>query len=246
MKAMILAAGIGSRLLPLTNDKPKALIEIGGMTMLEMTIRYLKRNGITEFIINVHHFADQIVEYLSLNRGFGMKYRISDEREELLNTGGAIVKAREYLEQENDFVLSGVDVLTGMDLQAMIGHHRREDALVTLAVKDRPTSRSLLFSPEMHLLGWRNNANGELRGNQIDSSSIALGFSAIHVINQKLFRLITESGAFSIIELYLRLCSHQKIIGFRHDDTPWIEFGRADRISDQEKSKDFMTLRDLL
>lgn len=246
MKAMILAAGIGSRLKPLTENKPKALVEVGGMSMLEMTIRFLKKHGINEFVINVHHFADQLIRFLEENKGFGMKFEVSEERDELLNTGGAILHAKKFFDKEGTFVLTGIDVLTNLDLTAMINSHIQEKALVSLAVKDRVTTRSLLFSDSMQLQGWRDNKTGELKGEYANSSKYALGFSAIHVIDSAIFNEISETGAFSIVDLYLRLMESKKIIGFRHDESLWLEFGRANRIPEQEKSKEFIFLRNLL
>lgn len=242
MIAMILAAGLGTRLKPLTDNKPKALIEVGGFTLLELTFRYLKKYNIDRVIVNVHHFSDQIIEYLDVHNGFGIPYTISDESEELLNTGGAIVKAAGYLKNEEQFVLMGVDVLTGLDLGAMVEYHRKNHSMVTLAVKDRKTSRSLLFDETMQLVGWRNNENGDLVGIKAHTGTSALGFSTIHIIDSKIFNLITEKGAFSIIDLYLRLMDSEKILGFRHDNTPWMEFGRMDRISALPETNAFKEL----
>jgi NDP-sugar pyrophosphorylase family protein len=242
MKAMILAAGLGTRLQPLTNTKPKVLVEVGGYTMLELTIHYLKKYGIEELIINVHHFPDQIIEYLKKNKGFGLKYTISDERNLLMDTGGAITFARKHLEGNEPFILMGADILTTHNLEAVIRHHKINSPLVTLAVKDRNTSRSLLFDKKMHLVGWRDNSNGMIKGLNADTFIHALGFSVIHVIDPKIFSLIEEKGPFSIIDLYLRLMESQKIIGYREDDAIWIEFGRAERMADIIESKEFKSV----
>jgi NDP-sugar pyrophosphorylase family protein len=242
MKAMILAAGLGTRLKPLTDNKPKALIEVGGFTLLELTIRYLKKYGIDDIVINVHHFADQIIDYLEHYEGFGLSYFISDEQKMLMNTGGAIVHAAENLKNEDYFILMGVDVLTGLDLGAMVKFHMKNNPLVTLAVKERNTSRSLLFDNQMQLVGWRDNANGNIRGIKAVDATSALGFSVIQIISTDIFDLITEKGAFSIIDLYLRLMDRTKILGFRHDSTPWLEFGRIDRITELPKTKEFIQL----
>jgi NDP-sugar pyrophosphorylase family protein len=242
MKAMILAAGLGTRLKPITNNKPKALIEVGGFTLLELTIRYLKKFGVDQIVVNVHHFADQITEYLKKHKGFGIPYTISDESDMLMNTGGAMVHAFEYLKNEEFFILMGVDVLTGLDLGAMIEYHMENKPLVTLAVKERETSRSLLFDNNMQLVGWRNNANDDIKGMNAADATSALGFSVIQIINTEIFDLITESGAFSIIDLYLRLMDTKKILGFRHDSTPWLEFGRIDRLTELPKTEEFIQL----
>ncbi len=242
MKAMILAAGIGSRLQPITDTIPKPLVKVGNFTLLELTIRYLKKYGVDQVVVNVHHFADQIIEYLEKNNGFGIPYIISDEREMLMNTGGAIVHAAEYLRNEKYFILMGADILTGLDLKAMIDSHLIQNSMATLAVKDRETSRSLLFNDRMQLVGWRNNANGTIRGSNADTATAALGFSVIQVLNPAIFDLITEQGTFSIIDLYLRLMDSFKILGFRHDNTPWLEFGRIDRLKELPKTREFIQL----
>jgi len=242
MKAMILAAGLGTRLMPLTRNKPKALIEVGGYTLLELTIRYLLKFGVDHVVLNVHHFADQIIAYLENKKGFGINYSISDESEMLLDTGGAVLHASKFLRDEDFFILMGVDVLTGLDLGAMIRYHSEHNPLVTLAVKERETSRSLLFDKNMFLVGWRDNANGTTRGINAGKAEFALGFSTIHLIDRSIFSLINETGVFSIIDLYLRLMDTSRIMGFRHDDTPWMEFGRLDRIKELPKTTEFVNL----
>jgi NDP-sugar pyrophosphorylase family protein len=187
----------------------------------------------------VHHFADQVIDYLERNEGFGLPWQISDERDALLNTGGAIVKAREFLEGEDCFVLIGSDILTDLDLASMIRYHRQNKNLATLAVKDRPTSRSLIFSKDYQLVGWRNNETGATKGTTTLDAGYALGFSTIHVIDPSIFNLITEEGAFSITDLYLRLMSSHRIQGYRHDESGWIEFGRIERIDEILSSREF-------
>ncbi len=246
MKAMILAAGLGTRLHPLTDFKPKALVDIGGYTMLELSIRFLKKFVINEIVVNVHHFADQIIQYLEEKKGFGLKYAISDERDMLMDTGGAIVKAGKLLDGNEPFILMGADILTNLDLDAMIRYHLMNKPLITLAVKERNTSRSLLFDKTMRLVGWRDNSSGLIRGENIDSSGFALGFSVVQIIEPAIFPLIVETGAFSLIDLYLRLAESQRIIGFRHDESIWLEFGRADKIDSITGSEDFKNVLNAL
>ncbi len=239
---MILAAGLGTRLRPLTDTKPKALVDIGGHTMLELSIRFLKKYGIRDIVINVHHFADQIISYLESNKGFGLNYSISDERDMLLDTGGAIVKASKLLRGDEPFILMGTDILTNLDLNAMIRYHLTRKPLVTLAVKDRITSRSLLFNKSMQLIGWRDNSSGSIRGKIDEKSGFALGFSVIQIIDPSIFDLIEEKGAFSIIDLYLRLMENYNIIGFCHNDSIWLEFGRADKLESTIQSSEYQTI----
>jgi N-acetyl-alpha-D-muramate 1-phosphate uridylyltransferase len=240
MKAMILAAGLGTRLRPITDTMPKALVKVGGYTMLELTIRYLKKYGIEEIVINVHHFPGQIVRYLEDNNGFGLAFSISDESDQLMDTGGALSKASNLLQGTEPFVLMGVDVLTNLDLSAMLRYHLANRPLATLAVKDRPTSRSLLFNDRLEMVGWRDNSSGTTKGENALNARYALGYSVIQLVDPGIFSLISEKGPFSIIDLYLRLMYTEKIIGFRHDESIWLEFGRLDRLDDLSKSDAFL------
>jgi NDP-sugar pyrophosphorylase family protein len=246
MKAMILAAGMGTRLRPLTDTMPKALLEIGGRPMLEWAIRYLKKYGIQELVINVHHFAEQIIHYMKRNNGFGLKYRISDESEQLLDTGGAILKASPFLSGSDPFILMGVDIMTSINLAAMFRYHQEKKPLVTLGVKNRPTSRSLLFDDEYRLIGWRDNSSGTTKGKDSHRAKHALGFSVIQIIDPLIFSLIKEQGPFSIIDLYLRLMETQRITGYRDDEAIWLEFGRTERIESTVESDEFRSVISML
>lgn len=239
---MILAAGLGTRLKPLTNNKPKALIEVGGFTMLEMAVLYLKKFGIREIVINVHHFADQIIEYIHHHDQFGICISVSNEQEKLMDTGGAIVQAASYFDKQEPFILMGVDILTDLNLNDMIRFHLEKNPLVTLAVKDRPTTRPLLFDADMSLIGWRNIQTGRSNMQEPDKAAHALGFSVVHIIHPNIFELITEKGPFPIMDLYMRLMSTQKILGFRHDEDTWLEFGRIDRINEYGSGPDFQRI----
>lgn len=242
MKAMILAAGLGTRLKPLTDNIPKALVEVGGFTMLELSIRYLKKFGFKEIIINIHHFADQIIDYVNSHGQFGIEINFSDERDQLMDTGGAIVHGSSLIQGGGPFLLMGVDVLTDLDLHKMIRFHNEQDPLVTLAVKDRETTRSLLFDNNMQLRGWRDNRSGEIKGRNLENAVHALGFSVVQIIQPEIFEWIEEKGAFPIMELYLRLMDFHKIVGFRHDENTWLEFGRTDRIREYASSKEFQRI----
>ena len=225
MKAMILAAGLGTRLRPLTDDRPKALVEVAGRTMLEMTLSRLREYGVRDVIVNVHHFAGMIVDYLKANRDFGMHIEISREDDRLLDTGGGLKKASWFFESDTEpFILHNVDVVSTIDLDRMVEFHRTNDAVATLAVKDRPTSRPLLFDENLRLRG---------RGSEIGR---ALAFSGIHVISSRLFPLLTEEGAFSIISSYLRLAPAERILGFRSDEYCWRDLGRIESIRNAFRS----------
>jgi NDP-sugar pyrophosphorylase family protein len=230
MKAMILAAGIGSRLRPLTDTRPKCLLEVQGVTLLEHTIRYLMFHGVDEIIINVHHLADQVISFLESHDNFGIRICISDEREGLLDTGGGLKKAAWFFNGNQPFFLTAADVITGLDLNLLLQYHLNQHALATLAVKDRPTTRNLLFDKNMQLCGWRNNQSGEIRRARNYENPIALAFSTIHVIDPVLFDVMTEQGVFSMIDVYLRLAATHPIYGFDHSNTPWFEFGRIENL----------------
>ncbi len=238
---MVLTAGLGTRLKPLTENTPKALVPIGGYRMLDLSLSYLAKHGINEYVINVHHLADQLMEYVMQKRWDGTSIDFSDETSELLNTGGAIRKAEKFL-KEDDFVLMACDVLTDLDLSDMIRQHKETGALVTLAITERETSRSLLFDEKMQLAGWKNNQTGETKPVSGKVPSKGYGFSTIHIVNPGIFDLIEEEGAFSIIDLYLRLAGDQKIMGFDHTGGKWLEFGKVENIKNADANPDFIQI----
>ena len=229
MKAMVLAAGLGTRLRPLTNDRPKALVEVAGRTMLEITLERLRAFSIDEVIVNTHHYADMVAEYLDVKKGFGMRIEISRE-EVLLDTGGGLKKAAWFfLEggQDEPFLVHNVDVISSIDLAGLVDFHREHDALATLAVQARPTSRPLLFDHQGHFCG--RAGPGDL---EPDSGLQALAFSGIHIISPRLFEKLTEDGVFSIINSYIRLARQgEKILGFRADAYYWRDLGRPENIA---------------
>ena len=238
MKAMILAAGLGTRLRPLTNDRPKALVEIAGRTLLEITITRLRDFGVREVIINVHHFAGMVLDYLKKNHNFGM-LRIEISHEDiLLDTGGGLKKAAWFFledaaEQNTPFILHNVDVISTIDLRRMMEFHAANQALATLAVQDRQTSRYLLFDDQLQLCGRRPAKNDNDDDELVRSSTQmqALAFSGIHVISPRLLPMISEEGAFSIITSYLRLAGEdRKIMGFRADEYYWRDLGKVESV----------------
>ena len=234
---MILAAGLGTRLRPLTDNLPKALVEVDGRTLLEITLARLRNFGAGEVIINVHHHAEMIAEYLKANDNFGMRIELSRE-EELLDTGGGLMKAAWFFrsakgasESEAPFILHNVDVLSTIDLGRMVEFHRESRALATLAVQERKTSRYLLFDEQLRLCGRRSSAQGsELIRNATPAH--ALAFSGIHVISPRLLTGITEDKAFSIISSYLRLAAQgEKIGAFRADEYYWRDLGKPESLA---------------
>jgi mannose-1-phosphate guanylyltransferase len=224
MKAMVLAAGLGTRLRPLTNDRPKALVEFRGRTLLEITLARLKTFGVREVILNVHHFAEMVIEYLKTNDNFGLHIEISRE-EVLLDTGGGLKKAAWFFAPNpgEAFILHNVDVVSTIDLRRMTEFHLESDALATLAVQDRRTSRYLLFDEEGRLCG---------RSPTPDPKFQSLAFSGIHVISPRLLSMMgDEEEVFSIIPCYLNLAARgERIMAFRADEYEWKDMGKPENL----------------
>ncbi len=235
MKAMIFAAGMGTRLQPLTANKPKALVEVGGTPMLEIVIRKLILQGFNELIINVHHFAEQVVDFLNKNNNFGVSITVSDETDLLLDTGGGLKKAAWFFDDGKPFLVHNVDVLSNIDLQFLLHYHVcQPEALATLAVKDRFTSRSLLISDEGYLTGWRNNKTGETKISRPNQSPIPIAFHGIQIISPAMLPLIDEQGVFSLTNVYLRLAQHYLINTYRNDNDIWMDLGSIENLKKAE------------
>jgi NDP-sugar pyrophosphorylase family protein len=241
MKAMILAAGLGTRLRPLTDARPKALVEVAGRTLLAITLARLRVFGIREVIINVHHFADMVVEYLKKNGNFDMRIEISHE-ELLLDTGGGLKKAAWFFKdssgKDEPFILHNVDVISTIDLGRMVRFHQERKTLATLAVQGRETSRYLLFDEQLLLCGRLSGSDqqAEFVHSARQLQVQALAFSGIHVISPRIFPMMNGDGAFSIITSYLRLAKQgEKIIGFRADEYYWRDLGRPENLAQAEK-----------
>ena len=232
---MIFAAGLGTRLYPYTTDRPKALVEVSGKTLLQHAIEKAAKYGYNKLIINVHHFGDQIVDYLERNRNFGMDIKISDERDYLLDTGGAILKAAPYLEGVEPFLVYNVDVISNIDLKLLGAYHEERGGLATMVVRDRKTERYLLLDDSMQLSGWRNLKTGcENISRQVQKYNL-LAFSGIQIINPALLKLITETGKFPLIPLYLRLSHEYPIFGYNDPSSLWMDLGKPDQLLEAEK-----------
>ena len=234
MKAMILAAGLGTRLRPLTDSRPKALVEINGRTMLEITLSRLRDFGIREVMINVHHFADMVIEYLKTNANFGMRIEVSRE-ETLLDTGGGLKRAAWFFLDDasasaEPFILHNVDVLSTIDFRRMVEFHTEHQALATLAVQSRETSRYLLFDEQLRLCGRRiRQAQAELvrPARQLQP----LAFTGIHVISPRLLTLMPGADAFSIIDCYLQVAAREEaVVAFQADQWYWRDLGSPDNL----------------
>jgi mannose-1-phosphate guanylyltransferase len=232
MKAMILAAGLGTRLRPLTDNHPKALVEVAGRTLLEITLARLRCFGVRDVIINVHHFADKISNYLEAHDNFGMRIALSHE-EVLLDTGGGLKKAAHFFLEdsknlEEPFILHNVDVISTIDLRRMAQFHSENQALATLAVRDRETTRYLLFNDQHQLCGRRSGHSEISEWVRPSQQAQALAFSGVHVISPRMLAMMSEEGSFSIITTYLRLAAQgEKILAFRADKYHWRDLGRA-------------------
>jgi N-acetyl-alpha-D-muramate 1-phosphate uridylyltransferase len=230
MNALILAAGLGTRLKPFTDLHPKALAMVNGKPVLQRNIEYLQRFGITNLIVNVHHFASQIIDSIEANNGWGSTVTISDERDAVLETGGGIKKAGWFLEKTENCVVMNADILTDMPLNEMIDSHIRTMSIATLATTNRTSSRYLLFNSSGQLCGWRNDKTGERKmpfdhGNFIDKA-----FSGIQVLNREIFPLIRNEGKFSMIDVYLDICQNNRIDAFDHSSFKLIDIGTTEKL----------------
>ncbi len=239
MKAMVLAAGLGTRLRPLTDDRPKALVKVADRTLLEIALRRLQHFGVRDVVVNVHHFADMVVDYLKKNDNFGMRIEISRE-EVLLDTGGGLKKAAWFFQKgsgiDEPFLLHNVDVVSNIDLLRTVKFHREHQALATLAVQSRETSRYLLFDEHGELCGRRAGGDREPEIVRASSRMQALAFSGVHVISPRLLTMIEEEGVFSIIATYLRLASQgEKILAFPADEYYWRDLGKPENVAQAAK-----------
>ena len=236
MRAMILAAGLGTRLRPLTENRPKALVEIAGRTLLEITLAHLRSSGIRDVIINVHHFAGMILDYLEKNKNFGMNIVVSPE-EVLLDTGGGLKQAAYFflehsVDREEPFLLHNVDVLSTIDLPLMVQFHTEHHALATLAVEERKTSRYLLFQETSELCGRRVGRDSPDELVHPSQRVKPLAFCGIHVISPRFLTMMKGEGAFSIIASYLNLAgAGEKILAFRADDYYWRDLGTPESVA---------------
>ena len=244
MKAMLFAAGLGTRLRPLTNDRPKALVEVAGVTLLERNLRNLFEQGCTEVVVNVHAFADQVEHFIDAMDLPSSQVLISDERTKLLETGGGLYKAKPYLGRD-DFLVHNVDILSTTDLQKLFSFHKDHGAIATLCVRQRESSRYLLFDEAGLLGGWRNNKTGEERlprsatGNRLK----ALAFSGIYVCSPRIFDYMPNlpMHKFSIIDTFLQAASTEKILAYPHDEDEWIDVGKPEThaLAEQKFSRRF-------
>jgi NDP-sugar pyrophosphorylase family protein len=235
MKAMILAAGLGTRLKPFTDKHPKALAMVNGKSLLQRNIEYLQKIGITEVLVNVHHFASQIIDAVTTNNGWGSIVTISDETDAVLETGGGLKKAAWYFENETSFLLVNADILTNLDLDALVAQHTNTGALATLAVSIRDSSRYFLFDEAGKLCGWKNQNTGEYKPAHLNESNTehlqAKAFSGIQVVATKLLPLMHREGKFSMVDVYLDLCATHNILAYDHTGATLLDVGKPESLA---------------
>lgn len=228
--AMIFAAGLGTRLYPLTKDKPKALVEINGQPLLQTVIERIIAAGITDIVVNVHHFSQLVKDYLA-SHSFEADIRISDETDFLLDTGGGLKFAEQLLNPADHILLHNVDILSDIDLNRLIINHIENEALATLAVKERPTSRYLIFDKKtMQLCGWENVKTGETLESRCTDNPVKLAFSGIHVVSKAIFPMIPAGKKISMTPLYVEMAKTQNIRGYLHQQDQWMDVGKYEDV----------------
>jgi len=236
MKAFILAAGLGTRLKPLTDNRPKALVEIKGVPLLEIVIKRLIKFGFDEIIINVHHFSTQIIDFLKEKNNYGINISISDECDLLLDTGGGLKKVSWFFSDKSPSLIHNVDILTNLDLTFLYNSHLKNNSVATLAVQNRKSSRYFLFDDDKNLCGWRNSKTGEeIITREYTGKLIPLAFSGIHIIDSRIFNFMPDDKVFSIVKLYLDIAKEQRITYFDHTGSQFIDLGRKENLSEAEK-----------
>ena len=234
MKAMIFAAGLGTRLRPYTNDKPKAMVEVGGKTLIEWAIRRLLFCGFKDIVVNVHHFGQLLIDFLTSHNGFGANIIISDEREKLLNTGGGLKKAQKWLSNA-PFLIYNVDVLSNLPLDELYRQHLDSQALATMVLRQRQSSRYLLFDDQMTLSGWRNIKTGEEKIARPQSQYQEMAFSGIHMLSPEIFNYMPSELVFSIIDVYLNIAATNTIKGFHDQHSIWLDVGKIPALEQAEQ-----------
>lgn len=238
MKAMIFAAGLGTRLKPLTDSIPKAMVTISGKPLLQHTIEKLKSSGFDEIIINVHHFPEQIIDFLKANNNFGIRIEISDERDLLLDTGGGLKKTQWFFDDGKPFLVHNVDILSNIDLKMLYNDHLRTGAMATLSVSQRDTLRYFLFDEDLQLRGWRNVKTGEVKPQTLKKPELfnKLAFSGIQILSPEVFKLMGNSDdVFSLTNFYVENCRNANIRAFIPENYRMIDVGKLNTLYEAEK-----------
>ena len=235
MKAMIFAAGLGTRFKPFTDEHPKALAPVNGKSLLQRNIEYLQQYGITEVVLNVHHFAEQIIDAVEKNSGWGSNITISDETNEVLETGGGLLRAKHLFGGDEPFITINGDILTNLNIHNLLAYHQQQKALISFGVTNRKTSRYFLFDETNRLCGWRNTNTGEERISIDKPNLIEKAYSCVVVFQPQIFSLIKQTGKFSLVDVYLSLAADNKIMGYDHTGDLLVDVGKPESIGEAEK-----------
>lgn len=231
MKAMIFSAGLGTRFKPWTDKHPKALALVNGKSLLQRNIEYLQQYGIKDVIVNVHHFAGQVIEAIEKNKGWGSNIIISDETEQVLETGGGLLKAKNLLNRGERFITCNVDILTDLDINKLMAFHDKHKPLISFAVTGRKTSRNFLFDNDNRLYGWINNTTGEERISIQQPGLVQKAYSCVVVFEYDVFQLMPFTGKFSLTDLYLELAKKHTILGYNHSGDKWVDVGKPETVA---------------
>lgn len=235
MKAMIFSAGLGTRFKPWTDSHPKALALVNGKPLLQHNIEYLQRYGIRDVVVNVHHFADQVIDAVQKNKGWGSNIMISDEREEILETGGGLLKAKDLLQGEEPFITLNADFLTDLNIADLIAFHKNKKALISFGITNRKTSRYFLFDENDRLCGWRNIKTGEEKIAVAKDNLKEMAYSCVVIFQPEIFELIPQRGKFSLVDTYLSLAADHPIYGYDHSGDKLVDVGKPESVAIAEK-----------
>jgi N-acetyl-alpha-D-muramate 1-phosphate uridylyltransferase len=235
MKAIIFAAGLGTRFKPWTDSHPKALALVNGKSLLQRNIEYLQQYGIKDVVVNIHHFPQQIIDAIKQNNSWGSNIIISDESNEVLETGGGLMKARHLLESDQPFISVNVDILTNLDLNKLMAFHQQHKPLVTFGITNRKSSRVLLFDEANRLCGWRNVQTSEENISIDKPNLIAKAYSCVVIYEPQIFSLIKQQGKFSIMDTYLDLAAEHIILGYDHSGDNLVDVGKLESVAVAEK-----------
>jgi N-acetyl-alpha-D-muramate 1-phosphate uridylyltransferase len=231
MKAMIFAAGLGTRFKPWTDKHPKALAPVNGKSLLQRNVEYLQQYGIRNVIVNIHHFGKQVLGAIKQNNGWGSDILISDETKELLETGGGLLKAKDLLDRGARFITCNVDILTDLDLNNLLAFHEKRKPLISFAVTNRKTSRYFLFDEHDRLCGWRNTKTGEEKVVITKTRLIQKAYSCVVIFEPEIFSLIPFRGKFSLVDVYLKLAADHLILGYDHTGDRFVDVGKPESIA---------------
>jgi len=235
MKAMIFAAGLGTRFKPWTDSHPKALAVVNNKSLLQRNVQYLQSYGITDVVVNVHHFADQIIDAVTLNKGWGSNIIISDERDEVLETGGGLLKAKNLLQSDEPFITLNADILTDLSISDLLTYHQKNKALISFGISNRKSSRNFLFDDNNRLCGWENNVTGEQKISIVIDTLKPMAYSCVAVFEPTVFELIPQRGKFSLTETYLSLAAEHLILGYEDAGSKFIDVGKPESVIEAEK-----------